>query len=47
MIEMVLQFEWMRNALIAGVIIGLISPLVGVYLVVRRMSLIADALSHV
>jgi zinc transport system permease protein len=47
MIEMLLQFEWMRNALIAGVIIGLISPLVGVYLVVRRMSLIADALSHV
>ncbi|MGA9172559.1 MAG: metal ABC transporter permease [Thermoactinomyces sp.] len=42
-----MQFEWMRNALIAGVIIGLISPLVGVYLVVRRMSLIADALSHV
>ncbi|MBA4544207.1 MULTISPECIES: metal ABC transporter permease [Thermoactinomyces] len=47
MIEMLFQFEWMRNALLAGVMIGLISPLVGVYLVVRRMSLIADALSHV
>jgi zinc transport system permease protein len=47
MMEMLFQYEWMRNASYAGMIIGLISPLVGVYLVVRRMSLIADALSHV
>lgn len=47
MLELLFQYDWMRNALYAGVIIGLISPLVGVYLVVRRLSLIADALSHV
>ncbi len=47
MIEIIMQYEWMQNAFYAGMIIGLISPLVGVYLVVRRMSLIADALSHV
>lgn len=45
--EAMWQYEFMRHALLAGVIIGLISPLVGVFLVVRRLSLIADALSHV
>ncbi|MBA4550019.1 metal ABC transporter permease [Thermoactinomyces intermedius] len=43
----ILQYEWMQNAFYAGIIIGFISPLVGVFLVVRRMSLIADALSHI
>ncbi|MBN2908205.1 metal ABC transporter permease [Polycladomyces sp. WAk] len=47
MMEAMWQYEFMRHALLAGVIIGLISPLVGVFLVVRRLSLIADALSHV
>lgn len=45
--EAMWQYEFMRHALLAGVIVGLISPLVGVFLVVRRLSLIADALSHV
>jgi zinc transport system permease protein len=40
-------YDFMQNAVIAGMIVGLISPLVGVYLVMKRLSLIADALSHV
>ncbi|MBA4494163.1 metal ABC transporter permease [Paenactinomyces guangxiensis] len=47
MLEILFRYDWMQHALIAGMIIGLISPLVGVYLVVRRLSLIAEALSHV
>ncbi|SDZ35983.1 metal ABC transporter permease [Thermoactinomyces sp. DSM 45892] len=47
MIEDFLQYEFLQHALYAGLLIGLISPLIGVYLVVRRLSLIADALSHV
>ncbi|PTM56937.1 metal ABC transporter permease [Desmospora activa] len=47
MIEMILQYEFMQRAVLAGMIIGLISPVVGVFLVVRRLSLIADALAHV
>src|SRR6201985_1523757 len=30
-----------------GIIIGLIAPLIGIFLVLRRYSLIADTLSHV
>ena len=32
---------------LTGMIIGIIAPLIGVFVVVRRLSLIADALSHV
>ncbi|WP_217620882.1 metal ABC transporter permease, partial [Bacillus sp. GbtcB13] len=35
------------NAFISGILIGLIAPLLGVFIVVRRLPLIADALSHV
>lgn len=41
------QYEFLQNAFITGVIIGIIAPLLGVFIVVRRLSLIADALSHV
>ncbi|SOC20958.1 zinc transport system permease protein [Ureibacillus xyleni] len=47
MIEAILQYEFLQNAFFSGLIIGVIAPLLGVFIVVRRMSLIADALSHV
>ncbi|MGM9987150.1 MAG: metal ABC transporter permease [Bacillaceae bacterium] len=47
MIADFLQFEFLRNALFTGVLIGIIAPLLGVFIVIRRQSLIADALSHV
>ena len=47
MIEAILNYEFLQNAFISGLIIGVIAPLLGVFIVVRRMSLIADALSHV
>ncbi|MGM9951701.1 MAG: metal ABC transporter permease [Lysinibacillus sp.] len=47
MIEALLNYEFLQNAFFAGMIIGIIAPLLGVFIVVRRLSLIADALSHV
>ena len=41
------QYEFLQNAFLAGVLIGIIAPLLGVFIVVRKLSLIADALSHV
>jgi zinc transport system permease protein len=41
------RFEFLQNALYTGIIIGFIAPLLGVFVVIRRLSLIADALSHV
>lgn len=47
MIEAILAYDFLRQAFISGILIGLIAPLLGVFIVVRRLSLIADALSHV
>ncbi len=47
MISALLSYEFLQNAFLAGIIIGLIAPLLGLFIVVRRLALIADALSHV
>ncbi len=42
-----LAYEFMHRAFAAGAITALICPAIGVFLVPRRLSLIADSLSHV
>src|SRR5699024_6012420 len=42
-----LDFDFLRHTFITGLLIGIIGPLLGTFIVVRRLSLIADALSHV
>lgn len=47
MISALLSYEFLQNAFLSGLIIGVIAPLLGLFIVVRRLALIADALSHV
>lgn len=47
LIAAIYEYEFLQNTFITGLLIGLIAPLLGTFLVVRRLSLIADALSHV
>lgn len=47
MIDALLNFDFVRYSLISGLLIGFVAPLIGAFIVVRRLSLIADALSHV
>jgi zinc transport system permease protein len=42
-----LEYDFLRNTFFTGILIGIIAPLLGTFIVVRRLSLIADALSHV
>lgn len=42
-----IQYDFLRYTLFTGLLIGIIAPLLGAFLVVRRLSLLADALSHV
>lgn len=42
-----LIYDFLRHTFFTGLLIGLIAPLLGAFLVVRRLSLLADALSHV
>ena len=42
-----LQYGFILRGFTAGIIVALIAPLIGVFLVLRRYSLIADTLAHV
>ena len=46
-LQMYMQYDMVRNALIVGVLIALCSSLLGVTLVLKRFSYIGDGLSHV
>ncbi|MBC2582183.1 metal ABC transporter permease [Clostridium sp. DJ247] len=41
-----LQYSFMQNAIIAGIFISILCPSVGAFLVLRRYSMMGDALSH-
>ncbi len=43
----IFQFAFMQRALLAGTIIGVLAPCVGMFLVVRRYSYLGDTLAHV
>lgn len=45
MIEM-LQYGFMQRAFITGILLAVIAPLIGITIVLKRMSMIGDALSH-
>jgi zinc transport system permease protein len=40
------EYPFMRYALFAGLIMGAVTPLIGSFVVIRRLSFIADTLSH-
>lgn len=41
-----LEYSFMQNALFAGVLISILCPTVGIFLVLKRYSMMGDALSH-
>ncbi len=43
----IFQYEFMNRAILASVLVGATAPAFGVFLVLRRLSLMADTLSHV
>ncbi|MEK7157997.1 MAG: metal ABC transporter permease [Patescibacteria group bacterium] len=43
----IFQYDFMIRAFLAGILIALIAPTIGTFLVVRRYSLMSDTLAHV
>src|SRR6185503_17179579 len=42
-----LTYDFMQRALLAALLVGIAAPMVGVFLVQRRLSLIGDGMGHV
>ena len=41
-----LEFAFMRKALVAGLMLSIMIPMIGIIMVNRKTSMIGDALSH-
>jgi manganese/iron transport system permease protein len=46
LIDPLLKYEFMRNAIAIGVLVGILCPVVGSYLIVQRMALLGDVIAH-
>ena len=40
------HYEFMRHALVIGILVGILCPVVGSYLIVQRMALFGDVIAH-
>ena len=43
----IFQYSFMLRALLAGLVVAIIAPLMGNFLLIRRFSMVADTLSHI
>lgn len=43
----IFQFGFMQRAFLAGLIIAVVAPVIGIFLVLRRLSLFGDGLGHI
>jgi manganese/iron transport system permease protein len=41
-----LGYDFMRNAIAVGILVGILCPVVGTYLIVQRMALLGDVIAH-
>ena len=46
MVEM-FQYDFMVRAFLVGIIIGFVAPFLGVFVVLKRYSMLADTLAHI
>ncbi|WP_091272421.1 metal ABC transporter permease [Alteribacillus persepolensis] len=47
MLDVFFTYEFLQNAFFVGIMIGFLAPVLGVFIVVRKLALITDALSHI
>ena len=43
----IFQFEFMQRAFLAGTLVAILAPIIGIFIVSRRYSALSDSLSHV
>jgi len=45
--EVIMRYEYLQNAYVAGILIALISPMFGMFVVAKKVSLLPDTIGHV
>ncbi|MDR3589101.1 MAG: metal ABC transporter permease [Negativicutes bacterium] len=43
----ILQFDFMQRAVVAGLLVGLICPIIGIFIIMKKQSLVGDGLGHI
>ncbi len=43
----IVRYEYLQNAYIIGILIGIIAPLIGAYVVIKKQGLIVEGISHI
>jgi zinc transport system permease protein len=43
---MIFQYTYMQRAFAVGILVAIITPMIGMIVVTKRLSMIGDALSH-
>lgn len=43
----IFTFDFFQRALLGGILIGMMAPMIGIFVVLRRLSMIGDTLAHV
>ncbi len=47
LINNIIKYEFLQNAYMVGILIGAIAPILGCYIIVRRLSIIVDGIAHI
>ncbi len=47
LINSIIKYEFLQNAYIVGILIGMIAPILGCYVIVRRLSIVVEGIAHI
>ncbi len=46
-VDNILRYEYLQNAYTVGILIGFIAPILGAYVILKRLALVVDAIAHI
>ncbi len=47
LINNIIKYEFLQNAYLVGILVGAISPILGCYVIVRRLSIVVEGIAHI
>ncbi len=47
LVNAILKYEFLQNAYLVGILIGAIAPIIGCYVIIRRLSIVVEGIAHI